>query len=219
MTLSYLSALSRRGLCRLCRLPAAAGVAGLPRKPSPARLLGNLLATICRACTSLSFLHPGARQPAWLPRHRRHSELPAHRSLHRLSRYHARSLFSCPYPCGSNPPSGAPAALCQPQTGSIILSPDPAHPQRWARERRSMHAMAAQSPAARPSARRSHPPRQVILEYVARRDASQRLSLALSLLVRATGIPGVSAFGPREHPPDAPTMRRPSLSGEEDNHQ
>ncbi len=46
-------------------------------------------------------------------------------------------------------------------------------------------AMRAQPTSARPPARRARPPRRVVLERVVRRDAAQRLSLALSLLARA----------------------------------
>ncbi len=79
-----------------------------------------------------------------------------------------------------------------------------------------MGAMSVQSTTARPPARRSHLPRQVVLECVARRDAAQRLSLALSLLVRASGISRVSAHGAREDTPNQPAMRRPPDFREEE---
>ena len=53
--------------------------------------------------------------------------------------------------------------------------------------------MATQSSRVQPPTRRSHPPRRVVLESVARRDAAQRLSLALALLARLGEAPHVPA--------------------------
>lgn len=47
--------------------------------------------------------------------------------------------------------------------------------------------MTSQPDHDRPSPRQSRPPRRVVLEAVIRRDAAQRLSLALTLLARACG--------------------------------
>jgi hypothetical protein len=50
--------------------------------------------------------------------------------------------------------------------------------------------MATQSTRVQPPLRRSQPPRRVVLHSVARRDAAQRLSLALTLLARLGDAPG-----------------------------
>ncbi len=47
--------------------------------------------------------------------------------------------------------------------------------------------MTSQPDHDRPSPRQSRQPRRVVLEAVIRRDAAQRLSLALTLLARACG--------------------------------
>jgi hypothetical protein len=49
--------------------------------------------------------------------------------------------------------------------------------------------MATQSTRVQPPPRRSQPPRRVVLQSVARRDAAQRLSLALTLLARLGDAP------------------------------
>jgi hypothetical protein len=49
--------------------------------------------------------------------------------------------------------------------------------------------MPTQSTRVPPPLRRSHPPRRVVLQSVARRDAAQRLSLALTLLARLGDVP------------------------------
>lgn len=61
--------------------------------------------------------------------------------------------------------------------------------------------MATQLPHshARSSAR---PPRRVVLDAVVRRDAAQRLSLALTLLARAADEDGATTGEPRVQPSD-----------------
>jgi len=71
--------------------------------------------------------------------------------------------------------------------------------------------MTAQRTDAR--ARRPPVPRRVLLEPVARRDAAQRLSLALTLLARGSGAAGGTAPAPRTaatpplRDPAAPTRK------------
>ncbi len=67
--------------------------------------------------------------------------------------------------------------------------------------------MTSQPDRARPSPRQIRPPRRVVLEAVVRRDAAQRLSLALTLLARACddGHPdsGEACMLPPIHDPPA----------------
>ena len=63
--------------------------------------------------------------------------------------------------------------------------------------------MATQRTAVR-ARRPPMPPRRVVLEPVARRDAAQRLSLALTLLAR--GGAGASGTDPAPQPPAAPSL-------------
>jgi len=180
-----------RALCPPGSLPSAMGCAVLAMDTSPAWMLGNLLADIGRSYNPLSYLCPGAVLRAC--------------SLMDVYQSEMRQLTSM-----------RSMTHCRPLTRSLILSPDPARQQGRASERRYMGAMSAQSTTARPPGRRSHLARQVVLECVARRDAPQRLSLALSLLVRASGISRVSAHGAREDTPNEPAMRRPSDFREEE---
>jgi hypothetical protein len=64
--------------------------------------------------------------------------------------------------------------------------------------------MPTQALSARPPVRRSRPARQVVLDYVVQRDAAQRLSLALSLLARASGGTRVSGGGAAQCMPGEP---------------
>ena len=76
---------------------------------------------------------------------------------------------------------------------------------RW----RTMTAQRTDARARRPPV----PPRRVLLEPVARRDAAQRLSLALTLLARGSGAAGGTEPAPRTaatpslRDPEAPTRK------------
>ncbi len=76
-------------------------------------------------------------------------------------------------------------------------------------------AMRAQSTSAQPVARRARPPRRVVLEHVMRRDAAQRLSLALALLARACSDYRDSACHVPEHEAAALTVRQPPIQEED----
>jgi hypothetical protein len=77
-------------------------------------------------------------------------------------------------------------------------------PQRAARVKGGRAAMATQPthPRSRSSVR---PPRRVVLEVVVRRDAAQRLSLALTLLARAANEDGADASAAVSQPTDGVT--------------
>jgi hypothetical protein len=197
------------------RLPSAADFAVLEMGPSPAWVLGNLLADIGRSCNPSSYRCTPPVQRACRLTDVYQSEIEQHTSVRSTTSCQALCLVSLPQTCSRRQPPCSPACLCRPLTGSVILTLDSARQQGRVGERRYMRAMTTQFTTARPPARRSHPPRQVVLECVARRDAAQRLSLALSLLVRATSISRVSAPGAREDTPNEPALRWPSLSREE----
>jgi hypothetical protein len=196
------------------RLPSAADFAVFDMNPSPAWMLGNLLANIGCSCNPSSYICTPPLRRARRLTNVYQSEIDQHTSVRSTTSCRALCLVSLPQTCSRRQPPCSPACVCRPLTGSVILTLDSARKQRLASERRYMRAMTAQSTTARPPARRSRPPRQVVLECVARRDAPQRLSLALSLLVRASGISRVSAPGARDTS-DELALRRPSLYEEQ----
>jgi hypothetical protein len=207
---------SWHAMCPPARLLKAADFAILDMEPSPAWVLGNLLADISRSRNLSSYVYTSSLQPACCLTDVYQSEIKEHTSVRSTTSCRALCLVSFPQTCSRRQPSCSPACVCQSLTGSLILSLDSARQQGRAGERRYMRAMTAQSTTARPPARRSRLPRQVILECVARRDATQRLSLALSLLVRANGISRVSAPGARQDRSEEPALDWPSDSRAEE---
>jgi hypothetical protein len=106
--------------------------------------------------------------------------------------------------------------ICHATTPSMAPTTAPAVRQPIAGERSYTRAMPAQPTNPRTPVRRSRPARRVILECVVRRDAAQRLSLVLSLLVRASGLARECAPGERAWRPDEPAPHRQPYSREEE---
>ena len=199
---------SWHALCPPASLPAAVGFAVLAMDTSPAWMLGNLLADIGRSYNRSFYLCPGALQRACPLMDVYQSEMRPHTSLHSTTHCRALCLVSLPHTCLRRQPPCSPTCVCRPLTGSLILSPDPARQQGRATQRRYTRAMPAHLTSPRPPTRRSCPVRRVVLECIIRRDATQRLSVALSLLVRASGIACEQAPDQGAWRPDEPAPKR-----------